>query len=409
MQLHHRIAAWLRGLSYDGSKGLLVRYLGPGDTGADASADKAGADGRAADWTLRLSMPANETSVDPRELFADLLSAESYPARVFVEGVGSFALGRAPGDLAGGGASVPRVPSGEVGGEPAPPGIASGTLPSFAREKVVEGKICAVTGAAQGFGLSIVRHLAGMGAYVWLADMNLDGAKEQAERINAELGTEVAFAVEVNVAKEESVQAMAETIAETSGGLDVFVSNAGVLRAGSVKELTGDDFALVTSVNYTGYFFCVKHISPLFAAQNDAAEAAYFTDIIQINSKSGLEGSNKNGAYAGGKFGGIGLTQSFAKELVTDNIKVNSLCPGNFFDGPLWSDPERGLFVQYLRAGKVPGARSVADVRRAYEEKVPMNRGCTGEDVVRALLYVVEQRYETGQALPITGGQNMLR
>ena len=94
------------------------------------------------------------------------------------------------------------------------------------------------------------------------------------------------------------------------------------------------------------------------ALQNNAAEGEYFTDIVQINSKSGLEGSNKNGAYAGGKFGGIGLTQSFAMELVEDRIKVNSVCPGNFFDGPLWSDPDRGLFVQYLNSGKVPGQKT---------------------------------------------------
>ena len=132
-------------------------------------------------------------------------------------------------------------------------------------------------------------------------------------------------------------------------------------------------------------------------------------DIIQINSKSGLEGSNKNSAYAGGKFGGIGLTQSFAKELVSDNIKVNSICPGNFFDGPLWSDREKGLFVQYLQAGKVPGAKNVADVRKFYEEKVPMKRGCTIEDIMKAVFYLVEQKYETGQALPVTGGQIMLK
>ena len=94
--------------------------------------------------------------------------------------------------------------------------------------------------------------------------------------------------------------------------------------------------------------------------------------------------------------------------MVQDRIKVNSICPGNFFDGPLWSDPEKGLFVQYLRAGKVPGAETVEDVRRAYEEKVPMARGCTPVDVARAILYCVEQQYETGQAIPVTGGQVML-
>jgi len=132
------------------------------------------------------------------------------------------------------------------------------------------------------------------------------------------------------------------------------------------------------------------------------------TDIIAISSKSGLEGSNKNGAYAGAKFGTIGLTQSFALELVTDNIKVNAICPGNFLDGPLWSDPERGLFVQYLQAGKVPGAKTVEDVRRFYEAKVPLNRGCKTIDVIKAVFYIVEQQYETGQAVPVTGGQVML-
>jgi len=88
---------------------------------------------------------------------------------------------------------------------------------------------------------------------------------------------------------------------------------------------------------------------------------------------------------------------------------VNSICPGNFFDGPLWSDPENGLFVQYPRAGKVAGAKTIEDVRRAYEAKAPMGRGCTIADVMRALYYLMEQQYETGQALPVTGGQIMLR
>ena len=110
----------------------------------------------------------------------------------------------------------------------------------------------------------------------------------------------------------------------------------------------------------------------------------------------------------GSKFGGIGLTQSFALELVEDGIKVNSICPGNFLDGPLWSDPRNGLFVQYLQTGKVPGAKTVDDVRRFYESKVPMGRGCTTADVMKAIYYLIEQAYETGQALPVTGGQVML-
>jgi sorbitol-6-phosphate 2-dehydrogenase len=192
------------------------------------------------------------------------------------------------------------------------------------------------------------------------------------------------------------------------GGLDLLVSNAGVLRAGSVKTQSVEEFDFVTAVNYRGYFLCVKAAAPVLARQH-AACPTYRSDIVQINSKSGLSGSNRNGAYAGSKFGGIGLTQSFALELVEDGVKVNSVCPGNFFDGPLWSDPRNGLFVQYLSTGKVPGARTVEDVKRFYEAKVPMKRGCRSADVMRAIFYLVEQEYETGQALPVTGGQEMLK
>ena len=104
----------------------------------------------------------------------------------------------------------------------------------------------------------------------------------------------------------------------------------------------------------------------------------------------------------------VGLVQSFAKELIGDRIKVNAICPGNFFEGPLWSDPKSGLFVQYLNAGKVPGAQTIEDVKRHYESLVPAGRGCRVEDVIKAIKYVIDQEYETGQAIPVTGGQLML-
>ena len=269
------------------------------------------------------------------------------------------------------------------------------------------GKVAMVTGAAQGFGLGIAEQLLTHGASVILADLNIEGARSHAARLTAEHGPGRADAVRIDVSDPDSCQeAVAEAVVRY-GGVDVFVSNAGVLRAEGVMTQPVADFDLVTNVNYRGYFLCVRAIAPVMAAQHEAAPDSWL-DIVEINSKSGLEGSKRNFAYAGSKFGGIGLTQSFALELVEDGIKVNALCPGNFLDGPLWSDPERGLFVQYLRAGKVPGATTVADVRRFYEAKVPMGRGALPTDVAKALLYVVEQTYETGQAVPITGGQNML-
>jgi NAD(P)-dependent dehydrogenase (short-subunit alcohol dehydrogenase family) len=216
------------------------------------------------------------------------------------------------------------------------------------------------------------------------------------------------WAFAVDVTKEDQVAALVDATMERYGRLDLFVSNAGILRAGGLEEMTLENFELVTKVNYTAFFLCAKYASRAMKQQREAHPERTF-DIIEINSKSGLEGSNKNFAYAGSKFGGIGLVQSFAKELVEYGIKVNAICPGNFYEGPLWSDPERGLFVQYLNAGKVPGAKTVADVKDFYVSKVPMRRGCSPTDVDRAVLYCVEQEYETGQAIPVTGGQNMLK
>ncbi len=351
------VAPLLRGLSFDGEKGDIVVFQDRIDY---------------AELTCR-----------PDELAEKF---EKGMHSVIVEGVGGFLLGKDYDDAVNGTNVAPIA---------------------YGRSAVVNNKVCVVTGGAQGFGEGIVRELIKNGAIVFIADMNVAGARKLARELNGEADRTVAFGVEVNVADEKSVEKMVYEVVKKAGGIDLFVSNAGVLKAGSVKEMTLKDFAFVTDVNYVGFFLCTKHVAPVMERMNQP-QGNYYTDIISISSKSALEGSNKNGAYAGSKFGSVGLVQSFAKELVVDNTKVNTICPGNFFDGPLWSDPDRGLFVQYLNTGKVPGAKTVEDVRHFYEAQIPMGRGCDGEDVTKAILYAVEQKYETGQAIPVTGGQVML-
>ena len=351
------IAPLLRGLTFDGEKGDIVVY---------------------------------KESLENAEVVCsvDELTEKVKPGvrSVSVKGLGGFLIGEDYDDAVNGTSNAAKV-TGRAG--------------------VVNNKVCVVTGGAQGFGEGIVRELIKNGALVFIADMNVDGAKKLAAELNEEAGRSVAFGVAVNVTDEDSVHKMVGKVVDTAGGIDLFVSNAGVLKAGSVKEMTLKDFEFVTDVNYVGFFLCTKHVAPVMEKMNKPT-GKYYTDIISISSKSALEGSNKNGAYAGSKFGSVGLVQSFAKELVVDNTKVNTICPGNFFDGPLWSDPDRGLFVQYLKAGKVPGAETVQDVRDFYEAQIPMGRGCDGEDVTKAIMYTVEQKYETGQAVPVTGGQVML-
>ena len=271
----------------------------------------------------------------------------------------------------------------------------------------VEGKTIIVTGAAQGFGEGIARELMAQGANIVVADLNEATGEKTAASFNEMAGSNKAIFVKTNVADMASLQNLMRQTILNFGALDAFVSNAGVVRAGGLDVMTPENFEFVTKINYEAYFFCAKAASHIMKIET-RHDPDYFADIIQVNSKSGLRGSKANFAYAGGKFGGIGLTQSFALELAPDRVKVNSICPGNYYDGPLWSNPENGLFIQYLNAGKVPGAKTVQDVKDYYLAQVPMRKGCNPVDVCKAILYAIDQTGETGQAIPVTGGQVML-
>lgn len=271
----------------------------------------------------------------------------------------------------------------------------------------VEGKTIIVTGAAQGFGEGIARELMAQGANIVVADLNEATGEKTAANFNEMAGSNKAIFVKTNVADMTSLQNLMRQTILNFGALDAFVSNAGVVRAGGLDVMTPENFEFVTKINYEAYFFCAKAASHIMKIET-RHDPDYFADIIQVNSKSGLRGSKANFAYAGGKFGGIGLTQSFALELAPDRVKVNSICPGNYYDGPLWSNPENGLFIQYLNAGKVPGAKTVQDVKDYYLAQVPMRKGCNPVDVCKAILYAIDQTGETGQAIPVTGGQVML-
>lgn len=278
---------------------------------------------------------------------------------------------------------------------------------SSASKGRVEGRTIIVTGAAQGFGEGIARELMAQGANIVVADLNEATGEKTAASFNEKAGANKAIFVKTNVADMASLRDLMKETILNFGALDAFVSNAGVVRAGGLDVMTPENFEFVTKINYEAYFFCAKVASHIMKIETKY-DPEYFADIIQVNSKSGLRGSKANFAYAGGKFGGIGLTQSFALELATYRVKVNSICPGNYYDGPLWSNPENGLFIQYLNAGKVPGAKTVQDVKDYYLAQVPMRKGCNPVDVCKAILYAIDQTGETGQAIPVTGGQVML-
>ncbi|MFO7870474.1 MAG: SDR family NAD(P)-dependent oxidoreductase [Kiritimatiellia bacterium] len=314
------------------------------------------------------------------------------PSIVAIEKTGLFATGPTA-------AMCTRTLSALEGGEAAAPEPGTGGR--------MAGASVLITGGARGFGRGLAEELASEGACVAVADINDEEGGKTARAINRAYGGGTAIYRRADVTSAESMDSCVRSAVMAFGGLDMLISNAGILKAGGLDEIEEKDFDMVTAVNYKGYFICARSAAAVMKLQH-RYNPDYYMDIIQVNSKSGLEGSKRNFAYAGGKFGGIGLTQSFALELLESRIKVNAVCPGNYLDGPLWSDPDKGLFVQYLKAGKVKGAETVEDVRRHYVSKVPMGRGCNPSDVAKAVYYLREQEYETGQALPVTGGQVMM-
>ncbi len=261
-------------------------------------------------------------------------------------------------------------------------------------DKTLNDQVALVTGGAQGLGEAICRRLADEGAHVVVADINLEGAQETAAAIAASTGRR-AIGVKADVTNEAEVAAMVDLAVETFGRLDICVSNAGVLISEAIDEFAAAKWRLVIEVNLVGYFLVAKHAARVMKGRRSGT-------IIQINSKSGKKGSYKNSAYAASKFGGIGLTQSLALELAEDNIRVNAICPGNLLDSPLWVD---SLYAQYAKKWGI----TEAEVRQRYIDQVPMKRGCSYEDITNVVVFLASDQagYMTGQAINVTGGQEM--
>jgi len=261
--------------------------------------------------------------------------------------------------------------------------------------KRLDGKGAVITGASQGLGEALALRLAREGCSVCVVDINAEGAESVAAKIRQETGQE-AIARAADVTDPEQMAAAVQAAVDSFGTLDIMVCNAAILIAGATAEFDPDRWRKVIDVNLVGYFISAQAALRVMEAQGSGV-------VVQINSKSGKKGSSKNSAYAAGKFGGIGLTQSLALEYAEQGIRVNSICPGNLLDSPLWVD---SLYAQYAERWGI----TEAEVRQKYMDQVPMKRGCTYEDVANMLVFLCseESSYMTGQAINVTGGQQMM-
>ena len=260
--------------------------------------------------------------------------------------------------------------------------------------KPLQDRVAIVTGGAQGLGEALCQRLADEGAHIVVADINFDGASATAAAIQERTGRS-SIPARVDVRLEDEVATAVDLAMTTFGHLDICVANAGVLISEAIETFPADKWRLVMDVDLFGYFLTAKHAARVMIPQRSGS-------IIQINSKSGKKGSYKNSAYAASKFGGIGLTQSLALELAEHNIRVNAICPGNLLDSPLWVN---SLYAQYAKKWGI----TEAEVRQRYIDQVPMKRGCTYQDIANVLAFLASDQssYMTGQAVNVTGGQQM--
>ncbi len=272
--------------------------------------------------------------------------------------------------------------------------LARAAAPAGRGEGDLAGKTAVVTGGGQGLGQALAERLAAEGAFVMVVDIDEARARSAARAIETGRRRRAIFARADVTSEEDMERVVAETL-RAFGRLDILVSNAGILQAGEITDLPLATWRRVIEVNLTGYFVSAKVAARAMKLQKGGA-------IIQINSKSGKKGSFQNSAYAASKFGGIGLTQSIALDLAPYGVRVNSVCPGNLLDSPLWQD---SLYEQYAKKWGL----TREEVRKKYLDQVPLGRGCDYADVANVVVFLASDRssYMTGQAINVTGGQEM--
>lgn len=260
------------------------------------------------------------------------------------------------------------------------------------RQGALEGQVAIVTGGAQGLGEALAQRLDQEGCKVVVADINLESAQKVAEQLKD------AMAIKVDVTNETEVVSMVDRTIEKYGKLDLLVSNAAILIAKPVAEFPLDQWKRMIDVNLIGYFLCAREAVRVMVPNRRG-------NIIQINSKSGKKGSYKNSAYASAKFAGIGFTQSLALEMAEYGIRVNAICPGNLLNSTLWNAGPNALFKQYAANQGI----TEEEVRQKYLNQVPLKRSCEHEDVANVMVFLASDQssYMTGQAINVTGGQEM--
>ena len=238
-------------------------------------------------------------------------------------------------------------------------------------------KVAIITGAGNGIGSAAAKRFAEEGARVVLADFD-EQAGKQLEQELREQGYQATF-IQVNVAEQDSVQALVDQTLKVYGKIHILVNNAGITRDAMLSKMKVEDFTKVLDVNLTGVFHCTQAVLPHLVEQG-------YGKIINTSSVSGVYGNVGQTNYAASKAAVIGMTKTWAKELGRKGINVNAVAPG---------------FTNTKMVEKMP--EKIIDQMKSV---VALQRLAQPVDIANAYLYLAsdESSYVHGHVLHVDGG-----
>lgn len=255
----------------------------------------------------------------------------------------------------------------------------------------LNGKSAIVTGAGQGIGRGIVLSLAKHGADVMICDLNLEAAISTAKEVEA-LGRK-ALPFQMDVTNEDDVKRMAEEADKFFGKIDLLYNNAGTISMSLIEDLDVKAWDHIFSVNCKGVFLCTKAVIPFMKKQGGGR-------IINTASQAGKTGLALLTHYCATKAAVILFTKGLALELAPHNILVNSICPGSVMTDMTVKESEWASQM----TGEEP-----EEILKKWESAIPLKRYAKPDDIANVAVFLASEysSYMTGQAINVTGGQEM--
>ncbi|MDF3129180.1 L-iditol 2-dehydrogenase [Kiritimatiellaeota bacterium B1221] len=253
----------------------------------------------------------------------------------------------------------------------------------------LKNKRAMITGAARGIGRTFAEAYVREGAQVALCDIDLERAEVSAKEIG-----EGAFAVQLDVTNQESIDQAVQSVVSRLGGLDILVNNAGVFDLAPLVEISRESYDRLFSINVSGTLFMMQAAAKQMISQGKGGR------IINMASQAGRRGEPLVAVYCATKAAVISLTQSAALNLIEHGINVNAIAPG-VVEGEHW-DGVDALFARYEN-------RPRGQKKKMVGEAVPYGRMGTAEDLVGMAVFLAgpESEYVVAQTYNVDGGNWM--